>query len=513
LTAVAKELLDKAQATAAPARHIRVTRLSGVSPERVHWLWEPYLPLGRPVAIEGDPGIGKSSLVAKIIAHLTSGQTFPNVLDGQIPQPFPACNVCLLTAEDDVGDTILPRVMVNGGDSNRVFLIDGWHRPDGAQGAVTMQDLDLLRQALEQYSPALLVFDPVQSFFGRRVDMNSASDTRPVLDAVIALCKAHDCTPLFVRHIGKARRDKALYAGFGSVDITAAMRSVLFLGQDPDQESRRILAQSKANNAKLGPSLAYRIVSVEYDMVAPAGDLVAVEAPRLDWDGLSPLTASDLAVPPLPNDEETSALDQARAFLVELLTDGPALANDVQKAAKQVGIAMMTIRRAKPLAGIKTRRRHLENEQNPQNARRNNFPGDQISRWLLLLAENLSTSNYPGAAVTVVRENSNVAQLASHPYLLVHALPQEDRHDTEDASSGEIYPMLVPASTVGAVQALWGGQPWPSSVDGKGQAHRTAVLHGLRPRVLRTSRDFDGSEQALRDDRGTTADMSALGRL
>jgi hypothetical protein len=32
--------------------------------------------------------------------------------------------------------------------------------------------------------------------------------------------------------------------------------------------------------------------------------------------------------------------------------------------------------------------------------RRNNFPGKQIPQWFLLLSENLSASNYPGAAVT-----------------------------------------------------------------------------------------------------------------
>src|SRR2546426_7408007 len=42
-------------------------------------------------------------------------------------------------------------------------------------------------------------------------------------------------------------------------------------------------------------------------------------------------------------------------------------------------------------------------QQNPQSARRNNFPGEQISRWFQrrwfqLLSENLSASNYPGAA-------------------------------------------------------------------------------------------------------------------
>jgi hypothetical protein len=38
------------------------------------------------------------------------------------------------------------------------------------------------------------------------------------------------------------------------------------------------------------------------------------------------------------------------------------------------------------------------NQQNPQSARRNHFPGEQISRWLLRLSKKLSASNYPGAA-------------------------------------------------------------------------------------------------------------------
>ena len=39
-----------------------------------------------------------------------------------------------------------------------------------------------------------------------------------------------------------------------------------------------------------------------------------------------------------------------------------------------------------------------DGEQNPQSVRRNNFPGEQIPQWFLLLSENLSASNYPGAA-------------------------------------------------------------------------------------------------------------------
>ena len=348
----------KAQTDA--SKRLHVVQFSTVRPERVEFHWKPFLPKGRPAAIEGDPGIGKTSLVMKIIAHITSGKAFPNLFDGMPPpQDFAPQNVCLLTSEDDAGDTLRPRLEVNGGDPKRVFQIAGWQQPDGEKGIVTMQDLDLLRQALEAYSPALLVFDPVQSFFGRGVDMNHANDTRPVLDAVAVLCKHYACTPLYVRHVGKAQRAKALYAGLGSIDITANMRSVLFLGEDPDNKARRILAHSKSNNARLGPSLAYVVQTVEHEVFTADGGSVLVEAPRLEWDGRSELSADDLAAPPLVDEEDTSALEQAREFLTELLHDGPILYDEVKKAIKQAGIAMITVKRAKPLTGVKSRRRPL----------------------------------------------------------------------------------------------------------------------------------------------------------
>jgi hypothetical protein len=345
-----------AQMQADAGKRLQVVQLSTVRPVRVDYHWKPFLPKGRPVAVEGDPGIGKSALVMMMIAHLTSGKGFPTLLDGMPPpRDFPPQNVCILTSEDDAGDTLRPRLEVNGGDPQRVYQITGWEQPDGDKGIVTMQDLELLRQALEQYHPALLVFDPMQSFFGRGVDMNHANDTRPILDAVAVLCKHYDCTPLYVRHIGKTARAKALYAGLGSIDITGNMRSVLFLGKDPDNKDRRILAQSKSNNAKEGPSLAYVIETVEQEIWTDEGDAVLVEAPRLQWDGRSELTADDLQAPPEADAEETSALEQAREFVCELLKDGPVLSEDVTNAAKQAGLSWATVKRAKILAGVKAR--------------------------------------------------------------------------------------------------------------------------------------------------------------
>ena len=166
-----------------------------------------------------------------------------------------------------------------------VHIVEGKRSPDtGDVAPFTLADLSLLTDLLTTYTPALMVFDPLQSFFGT-VDMNSASETRPTLDAVRHLCKAHGCTPLYVRHNGKAQRAKAIHASLGSIDITAHMRSVLALFKDPDDENRRILAQAKTNG-RLAPSMQLKLMGATCDVVLDTG-LETLEDVQVDWDGLS----------------------------------------------------------------------------------------------------------------------------------------------------------------------------------------------------------------------------------
>src|SRR4030095_5898750 len=122
-------------------------------------------------------------------------------------------------------------------------------------------------------------------------------------------------------------------------------------------------------------------------------------------------------------------------------------------------------------------------------------------------------SECPFTLFLVVLENSNVAKLASPQYLLVHSLPQEDGYDTDDASTRELYPMLVPPSTLGTVQPSRRRQHRASVVDRGAEAQRTAALHGRRPRVLRTGGDPEGSQQAPGRHGHTAGAVSAVGCL
>jgi hypothetical protein len=62
--------------------------------------------------------------------------------------------------------------------------------------------------------------------------------------------------------------------------------------------------------------------------------------------------------------------------------------------------------------------------------------------------DNRSGNIYGCLPFLVVLENSNVEKLASNQYLLVQSRSKEDHYDINDASTGEIYSLLVPESTV-----------------------------------------------------------------
>jgi hypothetical protein len=77
--------------------------VADVDREPIRWLWPERIPLGKVTVLDGDPGTGKSTLTLTIAAKVTTGSPFP---DGSRPERSDAI---LLSAEDDIADTIRPR--------------------------------------------------------------------------------------------------------------------------------------------------------------------------------------------------------------------------------------------------------------------------------------------------------------------------------------------------------------------------------------------------------------------
>lgn len=319
-----------------------ITRLADVTPEDVEWLWGPYIPRGKLTILEGDPGVGKTWLALTIAAIVSRGWPFPGQDGVPHGQGEPA-NVLYLSAEDGLADTLRPRLDAAGADVGRVFALTGWRGVDPEtgeeqSGAITLAHLPAIEEALQQTQPALVVVDPLQAYLGAGIDMHRANEVRPVLAGLAALAEKHKCAVLCIRHLGKAPQDRAVYRGLGSIDFAAAARSILLVGQDPEDERGRVLAQVKNSLAPLGPSLAFEL-----------------RDGKLFWCGMSQVTAEALLAPPR-SEEEKSALEETVDFLQEALGDGPRPAEEVLKEARKLNIAERTLNRAKAQAGVRVYR-------------------------------------------------------------------------------------------------------------------------------------------------------------
>ena len=105
--------------------------------------------------------------------------------------------------------------------------------------------------------------------------------------------------------------------------------------------------------------MAYLITTVEQDIDDGRRRRSPSKRPRLDWDGLSDLTANDLNAPaPVSREKEKTVLEAATDFLGEVLKDGPGLVQDIKEAAKENGIAWRSIQRAKAQIPVRARRRN-----------------------------------------------------------------------------------------------------------------------------------------------------------
>jgi hypothetical protein len=312
--------------------------VADVDREQVRWLWPGRIPLGKVSVLDGDPGTGKSTLTLTIAAKVTTSSPFP---DGTRPE---VGDVVLLNAEDDIGDTIRPRLEAAGADLARCWVLPDVH-PEGAppRPPELPADLFLLEDLVKSKAAALVVIDPLMAFLSGQVDSHRDQDVRRVLASLGYMAARTGAAVVIVRHMNKGA-GSALYRGSGSIGIVGAARSGLLVAPDPDDEGRRILAMTKSNLAKMPEALAYRLVDDERYSCA-----------RVVWDGASARTANDL-VRPRVDEEEAPALAEAVRVLQEVLADGPLSAGNVKRFAAQAGVAERTLQRARHALGVTARR-------------------------------------------------------------------------------------------------------------------------------------------------------------
>ncbi|MBF6606814.1 MAG: AAA family ATPase [Chloroflexi bacterium] len=327
----------------AAAAGLVLARAADVRPASVSWAWQGRLPLGSLTLLVGQPGLGKTMLACEVAARASRGQ-----LDGDLAGP---CDALYLSAEDSPAHTLVPRLMAAGAGLERIHFLT--IRDDAGERGLTLpDDVDRLAEAIRRTRARLVIVDPVMAHLATRLDVHRDHSIRRALAPLARLADELGVAVLAVAHLNKAAGSDLFARVGGSIGLTAAARSVLVLGADPEADeggSERILAHGKSNLSPLAAALRFRVEGRTAETpdgpIATAGLVWAGEAPSIGVADLLAATGEQAA-------DGGSSRSEATAFLRQLIGDGSMPARDARRAARNAGIADRTLDRAKRALGV-----------------------------------------------------------------------------------------------------------------------------------------------------------------
>ena len=310
---------------------------SDIAPEPLNWLWPGRIPLGKLSLFAGDPGLGKSLVTLDIAARVTCGREWPDGTTNAQPS-----SVIILSAEDDPGDTIRPRLESAGADLSKAYILQAVRRSK-PNGDTTLEhfsletDLLALQDAVASLNDVrLIVIDPISAYLGS-TDSHVNAKVRSLLAPLAELARSLRVATVAVDHLSKSNRP-ALYRPNGSIAFTAAARAVWLFAKSPDDPRQRLMLPGKMN-------LAPDQTGLSFTLKEEGAGVVAVE-----W-GESVGLSADAVLQPEAVEEKSERLE-AMDWLRERLSEGPISQREIKGDAKAAGIAWRTVRRAKDSLGI-----------------------------------------------------------------------------------------------------------------------------------------------------------------
>jgi putative DNA primase/helicase len=327
--------------------------------EKVKWLWPGRIPLGKVTLLSGDPGTGKSLLTIDIASRVSRGAPWPdekvesqetraesqNASSGSglstLSSRLPG-SVLILSIEDDLADTIRPRLDAAGADPNRVFVLSDIDD--------LRHDMDKLRDAVEAAPDCrLIVIDSINAFVGPG-DSHFHTIVRRVLRPLAELAAEHNLAVLAVSHFRKSE-GAVITRATGSMGFVAASRAVWTVSRDTTQPGRHLMMPMKNNFVADATGLAFRMES------KPTS---SDDIPAVVWhEGAVTDTTQDATNREnKPKTEDESELSLAMAWLREELADGPQPAMHIFAEATICGeFKQRTLRRALESLGGRTHKK------------------------------------------------------------------------------------------------------------------------------------------------------------
>jgi putative DNA primase/helicase len=321
---------QKAHRKAAPGQSTDLdpdlVRADDLRAERIRWVWPGYLPAGKVVIIDGDPGTGKSTMALDLGARISRGGSWPD--DTRCGRG----NVIIFSAEDGAHDTIRPRLLAARADMTRMYVDSSDLRlPD---------DITRIEDKIRRRGARLVVFDVLMSYLGAAVNAHRDQDMRTALRPLTDVAGRTGACIIAIRHLNKTPGLSAMYRGGGSIGIIGQARAAYLVAPLRDNPDRRVLSCVKMNLAPHPRSLTFQFGTDE-----------ANECARIIWTGECDHTADDLLSDTGNNHRGASP---AALWLLKYMQEchGQAKPLDVLHDAVEAGFSRAQIQNARVALGI-----------------------------------------------------------------------------------------------------------------------------------------------------------------
>ncbi len=321
------------------------TCVAAVEARNIEWLWQPRIALGKVTLISGNPGQGKSQLTAYLAARTTRGEPF---VDGTA---CPQGSVIVIACEDDVADTVRPRLEAAGADLTKVHFLNAVrHRQENGLSQPHLFNLadgldGLMAMVNEIGDVKLIVIDPISAYLAG-TDSHKNAEVRELLMPLQHLAAEKGIAVVMITHLNKAAGMDAMARSTGSIAFIAAARAAYLVHRDPADDGKRLLLPLKNNLGAEGAGFAFTI-----EEVVVAGTVrtsrVVMDATPISMTADEALAGSKTGEGAIP-----SALADAEQWLENALADGPRASKALFDEAEAEKIAGRTLRRAKRSLGV-----------------------------------------------------------------------------------------------------------------------------------------------------------------
>ena len=266
-------------------------------PLPMEFLWYPYIPRHAVTILAGDPGSGKSLLMAMLIGIVTNGKKWP--LSNERPS---GRKVLLLSAEDNWARVTLHRLKKAEADIANIHVMYKFK-------ALSDERLADLADYMRTWKPDLVIVDTLAAYMGAGRDMHRQNEVGEFLGFLNDLADEVGCAIVALAHLNKQTTEHPMFRIVGSIGFAASIRSALFFGKDPADRSRPAMAHGKANGSEIGATVVFeRVGGGRHDV------------PVLHVVGTTEATAVDICrIEKGSVGRPSSESDAAREFILEFL--------------------------------------------------------------------------------------------------------------------------------------------------------------------------------------------------